>query len=109
VLEQIQNAHNKNLILTGFQPRGTYPGPTKTARKKLYNVRMFKRIYRRKFNRVAVDVTGHHSRMHIKDDQLITAIINSANSGPQCSRREPIAYNNNCSIHTRVNHQLKTD
>jgi len=86
-LDQIQNARNKNLILTGFQPRGTYPGPTITARKKLYNVKMFQRIYKSKFNRAAVDVTGHHSMRHIKDDQLIMAIIDSANTGPQCSRR----------------------
>jgi len=48
---------------------------------------MFHTIYRSKFKKAATDVTGHHSKRHMKDDQLIMEIIDSAISGPQCSRR----------------------
>ena len=39
------------------------------------------------FNKAAVDVTGHQAKRHMNDDQLIMAIIDNANNGPQCSSR----------------------
>jgi len=74
-------------ILTGFQPKGTYPGPTRIARKKLYNVRTSQRKNTITLKRDAADVTGNHSKRHMKDDQVMTAISDSANIGPQCSNR----------------------
>jgi len=74
-------------ILTGFQPTGTYPGPTHAAKKKLYNVRIFHSIYTATFNRAAMDVTGQYSMRHIKVDKLMMIITSSANNGPQCSSR----------------------
>ena len=44
--------------------------------------------------------------MHMNDDKLIATVINTASSGPQCSRRQPIStYNNHCSRSSRRHHE----